>query len=610
MNTGNNEFSQTGFSAILREVPASRDESRDAGSLKFILDEKNGEIVERASWLSRSNYRYFEAKRNEVAFNLPGPQIEVRYDNSVHPFILMIRFDAKLAPDKSPERLVRLMRSHAQPLDAVNARLKERLSEYIFSLQDFVQNFSSYKNNVHDMVLEEGKKMGLSLHVYIESSLAENTGEEKEEFIRLEHLINVKTRDAQSVDIRHVLALTLIDPMKLALSRITDVESWAKKKLEQFTGNAIIEKNYSEVLTSLPESLIKTPMQEACKQIGYELKQLVTGPGLDMEKFYFETADQSQEPNNTEYVTKEPKVKIALNMIVTGRLDLQHAKTRDAIKPGRDILTSMRRIVIESTRDFINDKTPEMCFLAIEQIERDYLEYIKEQLQKEYAFNELSLLVKFLETDLAKRFRLLQERPYKIEAKGDYNSRKYEFWFRVVAVDKDGWFRFLANNYTNIDEELSAIGKMLENSLNIVFRPLREIGSDLIVREFEKVRTRVRHEFGLLIRLHDLMADLSEEELSMIRRRLMEIEEQERRHEKLLIYETSKLSVLSNEYIVAMKAGESDKVLAQIEEKIQKVRASIALTADRSLGGSLNHDFMLPESTGVDSSTNNTDPNA
>lgn len=606
MNTGDTEFSQTGFSSIIREISSSKGDARDPGSLRFILDETTGEIVERASWLSRSVYRYFEVKRNEVAFNLSGPEVEVRYDNSVHPFIVKIKFDAKLAPDKSPERLIRLMRTHSQPLDAVNARIKERLSEYIFSLQDFVQNFSSYRKNIQDMVLEEGKKMGLSLHVYIESSLAEEADIEKEEFIRLEHVVAVKTKDAQSVDIKHDLALTLSDPMKLALSRITDVAVWAKKKLEQFTGNAIIEKNYSEVLTSLPESLIKGPMQEVCRQIGYELKQLVTGPGLDMEKFYFETADPNQSPNNTEYVTKEPKVKIALNMIVSGRLDLQHTMTRDAIKPGRDILTSMRRIVIESTRDYINDKTPEMCFLNSEQIEKGCLDYIKKQLQAEYAFNELSLLVKFLETDLARRFRLLQERPYKIEVKGNFNSRKYEFWFRVVAVDKDGWFRFLANNYNNIDEELAAMGNMLRNGLETNLRPLREVNSELIVREFDKIRQRIRHEFGLLIRLHDIMADLSEEELSMIRRRMVEIEEHEKQYGKIITYETNKLAILTNEYILAMKTGESDKVLAEIEEKIQKTRENIQLCADRFLAQSVNHDFLLPESQDDTQLNNNT----
>lgn len=590
----------SGFSSIIKEVEKFTVERSSSTTLRFILNEKTGDIVDRVPLFSYAKHRFFELHRNEVAFNVTGPVIEKHYSNSVHPFKVLISYDAKLSPDKSPERLVRQICSFENPLEAVNAKLKERLSEYIFSIPDFVINFNTYKSNLQEIVQEEGKKMGLTLFVYVNSSIVQTPGINDDEFIRLEHLVSVKTKDGQAVDIKHDLALTLGDWLKRSLSKIPDIKAWARQKLDQFTGNAIIEKNYSEVLTSLPESLIKIPMQLACQQVGYEMKHLISGPGIDREKFYFETADPEHDPNNTEYVTKEPRVKIALNTVVNGRLDLQHSKTKDALKPGHDILVSMRKIVIESTRDFVNDKTPEMCFLNIDQIEKDYVKYVRAQLEKEYAFNELTLLVKFLETDLAKRFRLLQERPYKVEVNGDYGKRRYEFWFRVESVDSGGWFRFLANNYADTEEELAAIGRLLKSGFSNALRSVSEVGSNLIIREFENIKIRIRNEFGVSIRLHDIVADLSEDDILRIKMDTIAREKKLEATIKLEEFEIIRLTQLIQDYNTLARAGESDKVLKSISDKIEIQRNNLIGGSNKLESPVIDSGLLLPQDLTTD----------
>jgi hypothetical protein len=590
MNNNYSPLSGNELDEIIRELPSypkSRDEFENN---IIIIDVKSGEILDEPPLFSFKKVRYFQINRNKVIFSIQGPQINIKYSDSENPFKLTVNYDAKIN-EKGSLKLVRFVNNSNSPLSTINGAFYESISSYIFNHENFVTEYNSYKLKLQDIIKEQGLKYGLDVKPYLIPNVDGKSV--AFEFIDVQHNVMAKTSDAQTVEIKHDLALTLSDPIKFSLSGIKDIKIWAKLKLDQYTSNAIIDINYADVLVNMDKSIIKGLMEKASMQIGYKLKQLISLPGHDNERFYFETADESLN-GNKEYGTKDSRFKIAVNIIVNGRLDLQNTMTKRYIKPGHDIILSMKKNVIEYAKLFLNEKTPEECFLKLFELEDELVEHVRKQLNLNYGFNDLGITIKFLETDLSKRFSFLQERPYQIEVLGDFLERRYILWFRVVTVSPDGWFRFRANNYSNTEDELKDIARMVKNGMTNLFSSPSKINGQSIVQEFTKLQNRVRDEFGLEIKLHDFTEGISDEEVKLAEGRKVELREKGKRHESILISETDELNDLLDKRRLAKQAEESDEIIKKLDEKIEEIKRKTSFEKENYLKQKTTNDFLLP----------------
>ena len=513
---------------IITELPGYPKQKSDIADKHIIILEKDtGEILDELPVIRLfRKLRFFEINRHKVVFDIPGPKLKLPFENALNPFILNISYDARIA-DKGIFSLVRFVNEASSVSQAVNDVIYKHVSSFAFDHPDFVREFKKYKPVLEQKIIQLGTKIGLELKPYLNPNI-ENILVKPEIFYAFECRITSKTRDAQSVEIKHDLALTLVDEIKFSLSGVSDIKEWGFKKLEQFTNNAIIEMSYAEVLIGMQDSVIKGPMREACLEIGYELRQLVTAPGLDIEKFYFETAGNGPD-SNTDYCTKDQHFRLAINIIVSGKMDRHDDRTKAHIRPGFDIIAHMKKIVISAAREYIDGKTPDECFFQRYDLENMLSRHIKGVLEKSYGYTELGVLIKFLETDLSRRIALLQERPWEVKLIADWTERRFSLWFRVQGVSPDGWYRFRANNYTDRDEEMKDIARIIKNGIEGYILRSSDINSKMIGEEFNSVRTRIRTEFGLEISMHDFREDLNDEEILFARNKKDEFEERHRR---------------------------------------------------------------------------------
>lgn len=594
------EASSTNGITTLQEIVVELDQYKKnrfetTGRQLIIVDRESGEILDEPPVFNFWNkkLRYFEIRPSKVAFDVKGPDISVNYSNSPHPFVLGVTYNAQLAA-KGIYNFIRSIYDASTPVDAINNILREAIASFVFERKDFVVEYKKYEPELEKLIIETGAKCGLKLTPHLFANIYGNSEEPNEAFISCDHKVTAKTKDAQIVEIDHYLALTLTDIIKLKLSGEKDIKAWARLKLDQFTNNAIIEKNYAEVLVNMEQSIIKQPMQEVCRQIGYELKQLISVPGLEIEKLYFETVGDNN-TEQSEYATKDMRLKIALNVIVGGRLNLHDAKTKEYIKPNFDIIAGMKKNVIEFVKIYLNDITPEECFTRQYTLEESIVKMVRSKLENTYGFRELSVSVKFLENNLSRRLSLLQERLKEVELIGDWGERSYSLWFRVWGVTPEGWYRFRSNNYTSTDEELKDIARLVKNGMeSAILRIGEQISGSLIVREFNNVRQRVSREFGLDIRIHDFNEGLSKEEHLSIRMRNEEIEEKFTQMKLIQQGETDQLEEYLELKRGSIEHEENDEVVKKLDEKIASFRNNAATSKEKFLQQKTDNPLLLP----------------
>lgn len=593
MNNNDHKGKATTLDEIVREISQFKKQSDDdLGLQTLIVESETGEILEEIPFLKfLKKIRFFEINRRKVVFSVNGPELSVSYLNSTKPFILRIDYDAQIS-ERGIFNLVRKIYKATTPTAAINDHLKEAGASFIFKHEDFVNEYSKHEPELIKCLTEAALKCGLTIRVKVSNNI---TGTETTvPFIRCDHKVITKTKDAQVVEIQHDLALTLKDHMKFKLSGIADIKAWARNRLEQFTNNAVIEMRYAEVLVDMQESVIRQPMQQACLQIGYELKQLITVPGLEIEKFYFETIDENT-TSLTEYITKDPRLKISINITVEGRMDLHDNNTKKYIKPGIDIIAGMKKNVVEFARGYINTITPDECFTQQFSFEDNLLILLRKKLNQTYGFKELSVVIKFLENNLSRRLSLLQEKPKQVELSAEWEERKYIFWFRVQGVATNGWYRFRANNYKTTTEELDEIARMVKNGLEApIMRTREEISGKVIAAEFAKVCFRVRQEFGLDISIHDFNEALSEEEVLLIAARRNENEQWLTREEIAEKSNTNQLAGYLKQKEEAISDEESEEVIKKIDERIAAIRGKSSISREKFLTRKTDNNFLIP----------------
>ncbi len=583
---------------LIKIIPAYAYKKKDAdepGVKTLIVDYESGEVLDELPFLYSLGFqklRFYKINRNEALLNVRGPGISASYPGSDNPFTIEVSYDVKIA-EKGLFNLIRTIYQSTSPLEAINSVIRQKITGFIFEKHDFVKSYKQYEFELLRLISDTGARIGLTLNPSIKHPFSNHSA--IPDFIDCSHKVVAKTKDGQDVEIDHTLALTLTDDIKYMLSKIIDLNKWAKSKLEQFTKNALVEKTYAEVLINLDQDMIKSPMQVAAKEIGYEIKQLIIVPGIDIEKFYFETDDNTL-ASVKEFNTIDSRVKVSLNIIVSGKLDLQHYGTKKFIKPGIDIIAGMKRLVQDTVRNYINGIAPQQYFTQQSKFQEDLKSEVSIKLMEQYGFKEIEILVKLLENDLIKRLSLLQEQPFKVNISGDWGSRNYELWFKVLDVSKDGWYRFFANNYKSREEELSEIGRLVKNGMErAIFRTDDDITGELIKNAFAEVNHRTKDEFGLVIKIHDFLESISDAEKLFIGNQKNNVAEDSKRQSLINASKTEELEHLILQKNELLKQGEyaDQDELKKLNKKIEHYKLNMKNEKNKFLGQKTSNSFLL-----------------
>ncbi|MXV14805.1 hypothetical protein [Hufsiella ginkgonis] len=577
---------------IVRELPEYKKTSSGRELQTIIIDAKSDEILHEKPIIPLKKLRYFELRMNGIVFNAEGPALAINHENLPDRLKVTLNYDARINA-KGSFRLVRFLNQPEPPIAILNARLQQVIHSYIFKHKEFATNFNEHKSPLTDLLVEEAARVGLDLTPYIRLNLPVPVIKPRE-FVPCQHTVQARTRDGQVVAIQHALALSLVDEVRFALSGIDDLENWAKLKLDQFTSNVVIDMEYAELLFDMNKKLIEVPMTKAAILVGYELKQLISAPGFDNEKFYFETADNNP-GTQREYNTKDPKFKIALNIIVEGKLDLESPITKENIEAGSDIISTMKSDAIAAVRSFANLRNPEECFLEFNQLEIDLIETVKAAMKVRYGFIDLNVNINILESNLSARFDRLQARPFEIRFGANFDERNFILAFRVINVAKEGWYRFRANDYSDSQEELSDIGKMVERWMTSVsFRRDDRIDGIFIKQEFAKVAKRVAEKFGLIIETHDFEETASLEERNINEEHQRDIKESATQNDLLRFDRTRRLTdALEKRHEYMKDATIYEDEIKALTEEINQLSAESKYSKEKFVTRSNTNDFLL-----------------
>jgi len=592
---------QGNINDLIKVVPAYAKPSVP-GKQVIIVDLENGEILYEMPvirWLRK--LKFYEVDTEVVILNIKGPDIATTYSSNANPFEINLVYDVR--PNvRGLYQLIRTVMTYEDPLQAINKTIEQKITSFIFERPDFVKNFKGYETALYNLIVETGNRMGLSLNPKINIPWRVSQDIQPPAFLNCNHKFSARTKDGQDIEIEHTLVLTLFDEILFRLSRISNLNSWLKEKLEQFSKTALIDIHYADVLLDLREDFIKSPMEHACRAIGYNVKQLVTVPGLDIEKFYFETAD-STTGTTKDFTTKDARLKVALNAIVSGKLDLKSSQTRRFIKPGKDIISEIRRGTVDSIKEKINNLSPEDCFLNSVPLEDVLQKAIRDSLSNAFGFTELDISIKFLETDLSERLRLLQGKSHDVILHSDWTLNTYRLVFRVENIAENGLFRFRKNIYDNTTEELNDIASVVKNIVeNFILRTSGEISHEQIENAMKKARERVVEDFGLAITIRTFNQELTDEEQAFISIEKEGIRQRFERQRLIDIDLTQQLQVLNDSRLKILQEGEfmDEEELEKIDKKIGAIQKDMTISRDKLVSYKTDK-FYLPENPGSSS---------
>ena len=601
-NIENNEIN---FDSIIKQVePKYVYDSRS--EIIVTVDEKTGEQVRNRPLISlgRQFVDYWVSTANNIS--LPEFQCTWSDPSSGYQLEVTTQVTLQVIPEKE-YRLVQFLHGIHNYTAKIIVTIQSWFQRYAAENPTIATQFFEYEKALIDRLNQEGKRFGLQLIIGF-APVRKQLNDGIKEFKLVKHAIPCSIRDNWEVGVISTLAMNLIDARRFTWSNVEDLQAWAIQKLEQVVRNHLIEAQYVDLLLGFPsfERSIKHSMESEANNIGYEIKQLLSIPKLEefklLEGFEFNTVTDSQgkaiEPS--EYNTKDPRIKIKLNVEVNGKIaSLEYSNIQRYLKPGVKILDEMQKTVISTVRTFIHTIDPERFYMhyssaydSNKSFEEELTELIEKKLVEQFNVASESLSISILpeNTDLSTRFQKLQERPFEVTFSTFSEYVKYTVRLRVIQVHKNGWFRFKANNYSNREEELNDITEILRDNietylnrvLDIEFEGLNSTDFEKHIREIvESASKSVIEDFGLVVKFLSLKRHAT----GSIPRLLKTLETKEKlddeRRKNILELEQGKqianknlLQRLWNELDNAIKSGD-EELQEELKEKIDQTEKEL-----------------------------------
>lgn len=406
--------------------------------------------------------------------------------------------------------------------DSVRKFLRENISVRQF--------YSSLSTNIRDEIFERINSLvfeyGRRIDFLTLTSDAITSAPQQFEEIKPDVDCEIHDPTSISFTISNVLQMELRDIGKFRISQISDLESWAKLKLEPIVKTALFQKKYIEVLLDFDEiaEAIKSRMRIAAEEIGYSIEQIVSTPELAPLKltkdFDIDIADES-------FTLKDAKVEIRLNIIPTLHIP-NLREIEDDLSPSIDLEKAIRKHIVDVVRRFLNNVEPERFYMRFSapsvqlgehtSIEEELSSIIQNALEIRFKAQMSSISIKTLDTEIKLCYERLFERIDSFEL--EFNSFKdgkpvyLNGDFQINGVDQFSWYTFQARKPTP-ESIKQCIKKGVHSKLSTLPSEVLSYNNLETQTRLEQIVSQVAtdsviKQFGLLIEVNNVSRKLTQ----------------------------------------------------------------------------------------------------
>jgi hypothetical protein len=408
----------------------------------------------------------------DVQISLDGSKLKPYIIETQH-FLILVKdcneeLDLKLRAELivDPKNKIKAI-SNYEKRNGLNELVKESIKNYLHSnvsLQEFSYGlktivYEKIKNDLNSVLANYGFQVRVL-------SIGTNSVPPVE-FFEIESDIKYKLQDySEAITVKNRLQLK---PSDIAIYKLADspsLESWSKKQLSVIIPQVLFQKHYTDILYDFEKIAeeIKEQLEVESEKIGYRVDHIISVAELREKELTREFILTEEEGT---FATKDARVKVKLNTIVRAKIERLEL-IKDYLSKKVDV-AELKKYMNDSIRDtiseFLHDVEPERYYLRFDtKDEKNYqkedktvteeLKYrIQNKLSQEFHATVISVVIKYLDTEVSQRYEELYEEgsPFEIEIESLQDAGeiiKFRGHLQVTGVDKFNWATFQSRKAT------------------------------------------------------------------------------------------------------------------------------------------------------------------
>ncbi|MCP5007999.1 MAG: hypothetical protein GY941_29305 [Planctomycetes bacterium] len=382
---------------------------------------------------------------------------------------------------------------------------------YTHNNTELKQQLSTHLN---EKLCTEGRKI---IFLQFSSELADSI---PPEFFSFKVEFDCTVKDCPSpITVKHELLMDLNKPAKYKLAGIDNLEHWARERLDKITKIVLFEKKYADLILELEaiQRNIKDCIDHDAADIGYTVQHLLVIPNLEPLSLH---RDGFRIEETQQFTTKDTNVDVKLSIVLSGKLgDLGSISVY--LKPQTNLVEEIKKVLLTSLKDIIHGMDAERFYMrfsytemndeiAVEQLLR---EAATKQLTEKFLIEDINLIINPVKTDITQRLERLQSGVHSFNFKTtplrSGENIEFSLKFKVLAVDKNGWYAFQSNHYDSVEDERTAISEVLRDDIKtkldtvpteiLQYEDINELSEIRIIIELST--EQIKHTFGLMIEI-------------------------------------------------------------------------------------------------------------
>ncbi|MBP2295252.1 hypothetical protein [Azospirillum rugosum] len=383
------------------------------------------------------------------------------------------------------------------------------------------------------------------------------------ELVQFELSTVIRPKDSQAtLPIISNLSMQLENPgrFQAAAQRnaaVANPKEWLEAHVGQIVTGALFNSTYAELILSLDNERIRSPLAEKAMEIGYSVKHYSAIPEQPILKLKREGVRLVT--GQEDFATRDTRVNVALDVAVSAEMPASLIDIERFIRPEVDLIEEMRHTVTESVRKVLHGITPEEFYTQFSSVdelppapkgpvdllgagsspprqrlkvpvEEQIRTAVEASLKQIFCLRAIHVVPKMADTVLTRRYRHLCSGIHTLDPfpvgsltnGGRSSPVTFLISFKVSGMAPDGWTVFQSNSFDPYQSEAeinaikSELAKSLHSSLSLLPPELLEYRTE---REWSQVhevariaQKAIEQAFGLSITFVSFSRALSADE--------------------------------------------------------------------------------------------------
>lgn len=389
------------------------------------------------------------------------------------------------------------------------------VSQFYYELKDTVRN--GLVAHLNRVLSEKGWNVG---YLYLDSKKVSSSPLPKE-LVEIQHTVNCTVQKyGKEVPVENTLQMIPQDVRRYISGQsphLTNLEAWAKGKLERIIKPLLLDKKYADILEDFnhESEKIKQEMQSEAEAIGYAIKHIVSLPKLEhlSLKEKIEIKDEK-----AEFSTNEKGIKVELTTTASIKLKTFAKIEDDLNKTVDEIKELMRKTVHSITQEKLRTIAPERFYMRFyettadeESVEKILKDSVKEALEDRFGATVSSVVPIPEETEIINYLQRLMGMIGSFETEipsltGGFPV-KFQGDFKIIAIEKGSWYTFQSRFQSRQKSQLQ-----LQQKLDVLQKHhFKMIEDDLGIEtdeELEEIRQEINKIENEIFGLDDIKSSI------------------------------------------------------------------------------------------------------